>query len=663
MVTSLLRSVPRGRTLPGPLWRRRHSCMLVLLWAHVPGLACFALARGAAPLHVLTELLPVLACGLVAMRYVHHRQLASGAMAFGLLTCSALLVHFWDGRIEAHFHFFVILSALALYEDWAPYGVALLYVVLHHGIVGVFDAASVFNHADAVEQPWLWAGIHAVFVGAMAILNVIGWHMTEHDRAQRKAAERRLRHEAEHDALTGLANRTQFRRRLRGRARRRRRRPPRRRGVRRPRRLQGHQRLARPRRRRPPADRRHPAAARRRCGPRTSLARFGGDEFVICLAGIGSERQAQRIADRIGLSLAAPLVLDDDQRYVSCSIGIALGEPGATDPDALLRDADLAMYRAKSQGKARAELFTDGLREDAVDRLEIETGLRAALASNELRLVYQPEVDLDSGRVVAVEALLRWEHPTRGTIPPDVFIPLAEVSGLIVPIGAWVAARGLPPGRRVERRRRRARRVGQRLAAAARRRRLRASRRRGARRAPGSPPQRLCLEITESAVIADPAGAVAKLQQLKALGVRLALDDFGVGQSSLSQLKVLVPVETLKIDKSFIDGLTRDPEDQAIVHAVLELARSLGMATVAEGIEEPEQADDPAEPELHDRPGLPLRPPAGGGRDHAARPRREARRAGGRTRRPPRVGRSPGAQAAAASGGPWAAHRSGPNTS
>ena len=423
----------------------------------------------------------------------------------------------------------------------------------------------------------------------MACLNVIGWHMTEHDRARRKAAERRLRHEAEHDALTGLANRTQFRRRLEAA-------------------LDaadaenrvavvfvdlddfkiindslGHA----------VGDRLLVAVTQRlrdALRPDDTLARFGGDEFVICLEGISSERQAQRIADRIGLSLSAPLVLDDDQRYVTCSIGIALGEPGAADPDALLRDADLAMYRAKSQGKARAELFTDGLRQDAVNRLEIETGLRAALASNEMRLVYQPEVDLDTGRVVAVEALLRWEHPTRGTISPAVFIPLAEVSGLIVPIGAWVlreachqaAAWNADAGELVVS--------------------VNVSPRQlidadfehhvaDALESSGLAPDRLCLEITESAVIADPAGAVAKLQQLKSLGVRLALDDFGVGQSSLSQLKVLVPVETLKIDKSFIDGLTRDPEDQAIVHAVLELARSLGMATVAEGIEDPEQAE------------------------------------------------------------------------
>ena len=315
-------------------------------------------------------------------------------MAFGLLTCSALLVHFWDGRIEAHFHFFVILSALALYEDWAPYGAGARST---SSCTTASSACSTRRRSSTIRtpstQPWLWAGIHAVFVGAMAILNVIGWHMTEHDRAQRKAAERRLRHEAEHDALTGLANRTQFRRRLEAALD----------AADAERRVAvvfvdlddfkvindslGHA----------VGDRLLVAVTQRlrdALRPEDMLARFGGDEFVICLAGIASERQAQRIADRIGLSLAAPLVLDDDQRYVSCSIGIALGEPGATDPDALLRDADLAMYRAKSQGKARAELFTDGLRQDAVNRLEIETGLRAALERDELRLVYQPEVDL-----------------------------------------------------------------------------------------------------------------------------------------------------------------------------------------------------------------------------------------------------------------------------
>jgi diguanylate cyclase (GGDEF)-like protein len=323
--------------------------------------------------------------------------------------------------------------------------------------------------------------------------------------------------------------------------------------------------------------------------PEDVLARFGGDEFVICVSGITSERHAQRVADRIGASLAAPLVIDDDQRFMTCSIGIALSVPGATAPDELLRDADLAMYRAKSQGKARAELFSSGLRQDAIDRLELETGLRAALREDQLRLVYQPEVNLETGRVVAVEALLRWHHPTRGVISPATFIPLAEVSGLIVPIGAWVlreACRQAASWNTGSAELVVAVNVSPRqLADADLERHVE-----GALAASGLAPDRLCLEITESAVVADPVAAVAKLERLKNLGVRLALDDFGVGHSSLSQLKVLVPVDTLKIDRSFIDGLARDPEDQAIVQAVLDLAGSLGMTTVAEGVEASEQA-------------------------------------------------------------------------
>jgi diguanylate cyclase (GGDEF)-like protein len=562
--------------------------MLLLLSAHVPFLACFAIAKGQALLHVLPELAPVVLCGWAGARRSSSRQVRAGFVAFGLLTCSALLVHIWEGRIEGHFHFFVMLSALALYEDWTPYGLAFVYVVLHHGVVGVLHPESVFDHAAATNAPWTWAAIHAGFVSAMAILNVVGWQMTEHDRAQREDAERRLRHEADHDALTGLPNRTQFRRRLQAALS----------AATSDRRVAvvfvdlddfkvindslGHN----------AGDLLLVAVAQRlreALRPEDVLARFGGDEFVVCLEGIANERHAQRVADRMGAALRAPVVLDADPRFVTCSIGIALAEAAGTDPDALLRDADLAMYRAKSHGKARAELFSATLREDAMDRLELETGLRAALGAGELQLAYQPEIDLRSGQLVAVEALLRWQHPTRGMVAPATFIPLAEVNGLIIPIGAWVLREACAQGAAWQ-----AESADLVVAVNVSPRQLAdpdfECHVREALAQAGLAPDRLCLEITESAVVADPDAAVETLGRLKDIGVRLALDDFGVGHSSLSQLKLLLPVDTLKIDKSFIDGLTNDPEDQAIAQAVVDLARSLGMATVAEGIETCKQA-------------------------------------------------------------------------
>jgi EAL domain-containing protein (putative c-di-GMP-specific phosphodiesterase class I) len=249
------------------------------------------------------------------------------------------------------------------------------------------------------------------------------------------------------------------------------------------------------------------------------------------------------------------------------------------------------MYRAKDRGKARVEHFDAEMRRSAVERLEIETGLRTAVERDELRLVYQPEVDLATGRIVGAEALMRWEHPVHGLIPPDRFIPAAERSGLIIAMGAWAVREACRQAVAwcVE--------TGEELTVA-----VNVSPRQladdgflavveDALAAAGLPPERLCLEVTESAVVADLEDAVAKLGALKSLGLHLAIDDFGVGHSSLSQLKYLVPVDTLKIDKSFIDGVTEGGEDEAIVRAVIELARSVGMTTVAEGVEQGDQAD------------------------------------------------------------------------
>ena len=320
--------------------------------------------------------------------------------------------------------------------------------------------------------------------------------------------------------------------------------------------------------------------------PADVIARFGGDEFTVLLPGITSEGYALGVARRLAEALREPLVLDGERRYVSASVGVSFSGPGEDDPHALLRDADAAMYRAKEMGKSRCEVFDDSMRERALERLELESGLRHALADGELRLVYQPLVTLDDGRVTGVEALLRWDHPVFGVVAPLRFVSLAERNGLIIPIGAWVlreacgqlAAWGddaLSVSVNVS-----ARQLGSTdlvdVVGAA----LEDS---------GIEPIRLCLEITETAMMADPGAIGETLAALKALGVRLAVDDFGVGHASLRQLRALLPVDTLKIDKSFVDGITDDADDAAIVEGVVRLAHSLGLQAVAEGVETADQ--------------------------------------------------------------------------
>ena len=319
--------------------------------------------------------------------------------------------------------------------------------------------------------------------------------------------------------------------------------------------------------------------------PSDLVARFGGDEFVVLCHAVQGEGQAVAIAQRLAEAVSTPFPLDGDDVYLTASTGIALAADRLS-PEDLLRAADTAMYRAKLRGRPY-QVFDEGMRVRSVERLSMESALHRALEREEFRLLYQPAVSILDGRIVGVEALLRWEHPERGLVEPDEFIPVAEEMGLIVPIGRWVLEEACRQARRW---RRFGRQTWMSLNLSAHQ--LAApgfvDQVREALEETGTDPGRLHLEITESALMEDTEGVAGVVRGLKALGVQLSIDDFGTGYSSLVYLKRLA-VDTLKIDRSFVDGLGREPEDTAIVMAVLGMARSLGLSVVAEGVETEEQ--------------------------------------------------------------------------
>jgi diguanylate cyclase (GGDEF)-like protein len=568
---AMARNLPSGRGLPDAAWRRRHAGVTLLLWLHVPAVGLFGLLSGVGPVHAAAEAFLLAAPAFAASWSLVPRTVRSVAASVGLLGASAVLVHISNGVVEMHFHFFVMIGVIALYQSWLPFLAAISFVVVHHAAAGIIDPNSVFNHPAARSAPVLWAAIHGGFVLAASAVNITTWRLVEHHSL--------------HDPLTGLPNRSLFCDRV----------------------AQALLACARMNTRiavlfidldgfKPVNDTLGHAAGdellqviadRLRFALRASdsIGRYGGDEFAVLLEDVHRPATIAPIVDRIQKALAVPVTIFDREITPGASVGIAVGGAGDS-ADALIRNADLAMYMAKSRRRGEFEFFEPSMRTELVDRVRLRQDLQVAVETDAITVAYQPVVDLESGAIVGAEALARWNHPERGPIPPTEFIALAEETDLIFAMGRRIISQvcatlgtwqrqGIVPGSfamSVNLSARQVRDPGLVAFVAA------------ALHDNGIRPGCLSLEITESVLLHDTDYAVAQLEALKALGTSLALDDFGTGYSSLNYLRRF-PIDTLKIDRSFVMDLDRPGGNATLIRTILSLGESLNLRTIAEGVE------------------------------------------------------------------------------
>ena len=570
--------LPSGRDLPLGAWQRRHDGVTRLLWLHVPAVFAFGLWNGVGPVHSGLESLLLIVPALAASWSFGGRGFRSVAASIGLMASSAVLVHLSGGLGELHFHFFVMVGVIALYQSWTPFIAAIAFVVLHHAGLGVIDPPAVFDRTAAQQAPLIWATIHGAFVLAAAAVSLTTWRMAE-------------QHHDLHDQLTRLANRTLLLDRV------------------------THALASRSRSGMPSAclfldldafkainDTLGHAAGdellrqvalriEQAVRPGDTVARLGGDEFVILLPAVHRVDTAIAVAERVQRQLNAPLELDGQAVTIRASIGIALSGPG-DDAEELVRNADVAMYLAKGRAIGGWAVFEPGMQDAILDRARMHLDLHQAVEVGGVVLAYQPIVDATTHVMVGAEALARWTHPERGVVSPAEFIAVAEESDLIIRLGrdlldracadlaSWLE-RGLVDERfqlsvNVSPKQLRDPALPAILAATTDRH--------------GIDPRRLILELTETVLIDDSRAIDARLDAIRSLGISLALDDFGTGYSSLAHL-ARFSIDAIKIDRSFVASLPDADSTAALVGAIVSIGSRLGLRTIAEGVETTAQAD------------------------------------------------------------------------